>query len=326
MARAERIQTVKKMSATLLAATISAGLAALPAASHAATAKAVTVADSKVFTESISADAAGNLYAGSTKGIVYRALRGSTTATPWIKPDATNQIKQLLGVVAHDKSNTLWVCSIPGFGGPGSVGDSAAVAFNLKTGAFKARYVLAGPNATCNDITVGPSGKVWIAETSGGRIFSITPGASEAKVEVKDAALNGVDGIAFTADGKLYANNTRANTLLRVNVDASDNYQSLTQLKVSMEMKGPDGLRLYKGNQLLQAETGNNRIALLTINGDHVDLKPLGGDFQGPAAVASIGDTAYSVSGMINYMFDPALKDKDPGPFILKPVPIRGAK
>ncbi|MBO9669875.1 MAG: SMP-30/gluconolactonase/LRE family protein [Sphingobium sp.] len=296
-------------------------------ASASAFAKDVTIDDTKVFTESISADAAGNLYAGSTKGIVFRAAPGSDKAVAWIRPDGTNKIKMLLGVVAHDASNTLWVCSIPGFGGPPAPGtESAAVAFDLKTGAFKARYVLPGPNATCNDITVGQYGKVYIAETSGGRIFSIAPDAKDVKLEVQDAQLNGIDGIAFTADNILYANNTRANTFFRVNRDGSGNYQSLTKLNLSMDLKGPDGLRLYKGNQLLQAETGNNRIALLTVNGDNVDVKPLGGSFQGPASVTHIGDTAYSVSGMINYMFDPALRDKDPGPFIIKAVPIGGAK
>ncbi len=120
--------------------------------------------------------------------------RAADKAVAWIRPDETNRIKQLLGVMADDKSNTLWVCNIPGFGGPGGGGESTAVAFDLKTGAFKARHVLPGPNATCNDLTVSSSGKLYIAETSGGRIFSIAPGASEVKLEVQDAALSGIDG------------------------------------------------------------------------------------------------------------------------------------
>jgi sugar lactone lactonase YvrE len=309
---------------TATIALLGAALAALSGVAQAAA--DVRIDDTKVFTESISADAAGNLYAGSTKGIIFRATPGSDKAVAWIKPDDTNKIKQLLGVLADDKSKTLWVCSIPGFGGPGGGGESAAVAFDLKTGAFKARYPLPGSPATCNDITVAKDGKVYIADTSGGRIFSIAPGAKEVKLEVQDAQLNGIDGIAFTGDNVLYANNTRANTFFRVNRDGSGNYQSLTKLTVSMELKGPDGLRLYKGKQLLQAETGNNRIALLTISGDNVDVKVLNGSFQGPASVTHIGDTAYSVSGMINYMFDPKLKDQDPGPFIMKAVSIGGAK
>ncbi len=137
---------------------------------------------------------------------------------------------------------------------PGASGESAAVAFDLKSGAFKARYVLPGMPATCNDLTVAKDGKVYISRgRPAAASSSIAPGAKEVKLEVQDAQLNGIDGIAFTADNVLYANNTRANTFFRVNRDGSGNYQSLTKLNVSMELKGPDGLRLYKGNQLLQA-------------------------------------------------------------------------
>jgi hypothetical protein len=292
-----------------------------------ALAKDVAIDDSRVFTESISSDAAGNLYAGSTKGIVFRATPGSDKAVAWIKPDDTNKIKQLLGVLADDKSNTLWVCSIPGFGGPPVAGaESAAVAFDLKTGAFKARYVLPAPNAVCNDITIGQYGKVYIAETAGGRIFSIAPDAKEVKLEVQDPQLSGIDGIAFTADNILYANNTRQNTFFRVNRDSSGNYQSLTKLNTSLPLKGPDGMRLYKGNQLLEAETGNGRIALLTITGDNVDVKVLDDKAPGAASVTHIGDTAYTVFGKMAYMMDPKLKDQDPGPFVITAIPITGAK
>jgi len=306
----------------LLRAAVGAALI-LPAVAQAA-GKDVAIDEPKVFTESISSDAAGNLYAGSNKGVIFRATPGATKAVAWIKPDDTNKIKQLLGVLADDKSNTLWVCSIAGFGVPG--GESAAVSFDLKTGAFKARYVLPGPNATCNDITVGQYGKVYIAETSGGRIFSIAPDAKEMKLEVQDPQLSGIDGIAFTADNTLYANNTRQNTFFRINRDSSGNYQSLTKLTTSLPLKGPDGLRLYKGNQLLEAETGNNRIALLTITGDNVDVKPLLDPAPGAASVTHIGDTAYTVFGKMSYLFDPKLRDQDPGPFVMTAVPITGAK
>ncbi len=91
--------------------------------------------------------------------------------------------------------------------------------------------MLPAANATCNDLTVSRSGKVYIAETSGGRIFSIAPGTSTVKLEVQDPQLSGIDGIAFTADDTLYANNTRANTFFRVDRDSGGNYKSLTKLK-----------------------------------------------------------------------------------------------
>ena len=306
----------------LLGAAVGLGLAALPGAAHAA-GRTITIDDDKVFPESIAADSAGNLYTGSLKGIVFRATPGSDKAVAWIRPDETNKLVWILGVLPHEPSNTLWVCSIPaGFGASGAPGETAAVALDLQTGAFKARHVLPSPGGTCNDLAVDRAGKVYIAETAGGRIVSIAPGASEAVVEVQDAALVGIDGLAFTEDDVLYVNNTRQNTMFRVNRDAQGAYESLTPLNVSTELKGPDALRPYKGNMLLQAETGSNRATLLTISGDNVDVKVLDDQTEGSAAITHIGDMAYTVPGRIQYLFSPDLRDKDPGPFVIRAIPI----
>ncbi len=307
------------------AALLAAAVLALPAMAQAA-GKDVRIPEERVFPESLTSDAAGNLYAGSLKGIIFKAESGADTASPWIRADDTNKLQWILGVLAHDASNTLWVCSIPaGFGAGGTPGETAAVAFDLKTGAFKSRHVLPSPGGTCNDIAVGHNGRVYIAETGGGRILSIERGASEVKLVVQDPALVGVDGIAFTEDNVLYVNNTRLHTMLRVNRDENGAYKSLTKLNVPVELKNPDALRPYKGNMLLQAETGG-RAALITIKGDDVEVKSLSDDTGGSAAITHIGDTAYTVPGRINYMFDPNLKDKDPGPFVIQAHPIGAAK
>jgi len=286
----------------------------------------VTIADTAVFPESIAADAAGNLYAGSIKGVIYRAVAGSDKAEPWIKPDETNKLLWVLGVLADDASNSLWVCTSPApFLTPPKNGDAAAVAFDLRTGALKARHVLPAP-AICNDITVAGDGKIYISDTAGGRIFSIAPDAKDVKLEVQDPALVGIDGISFDGTNTLYANNTRQNTMLRVNRDASGNYQSLARLNVSSPLKGPDGLRPYKDNVLLQAETGSSHATLVTITGDEAQVKVIDADTGGSAAITHVGDTAYVAAGKIQYLFDPKFRGQDPGPFGLKAVPIGGAE
>jgi hypothetical protein len=218
------------------------------------------------------------------------------------------------------------VCSIPAGFGAGGGGETALTAFDLKSGAFKSRHVLPGAGGTCNDMAVARSGTVYVAETGGGRILSLAPGAKALQLEVQDAVLVGIDGIAFTDDGKLYVNNTRQNTLLRVDLDAKGRYRGLTKLAVPIEMKGPDALRPYKGNMLLQAETGAARATLLTIEGDTVRVTVLDDQTGGSAAITHVGDTAYTVPGKISYMFDPALKDQDPGPFVVKATPIGAVK
>lgn len=312
------------------------GLLAMAWASTAQSAPpaAITIEGSRIFPESIGADAEGNVYASSLDGTIYRATPGSDKAVPWIKPDQTNKLLWSLGVLADNRSNTLWVCTTPApFLTPPRTGDAAAVAFDLKTGTFKARYVLpkptgekAPPSATCNDIAVGRFGKVYITDTSAGRLFSISPGAKEVKLETQDPLLVGVEGPAFSADNKLYLNNTRQNTLLRVERTENGGFKGLTKLTTSIPLNGPDGLRAYKGNKLLQAETGGSgRAELVAIDGDTATIKVIASG-TGSAGIMHIGDVAYTAAGKINYLFDPKLKGKDPGPFTIEPHPIQAGK
>src|SRR4051794_20191960 len=62
----------------------------------------VTIHGSRVYPESLTADAAGNLYNGSNGGTIYRALKRAKTAEPWIVPDAHNGLRSLFGVFADD--------------------------------------------------------------------------------------------------------------------------------------------------------------------------------------------------------------------------------
>jgi streptogramin lyase len=284
----------------------------------------VVIADAAVFPESASADSAGNVYIGSFKGNIYRALPGSGAAIAWIRPDATNQLTAVLGVLADERSGTLWACSIP-MGKPGEV--SALVAFDLRSGAFKARYALPPPASACNDIALDKDGTAFIAETSNGRIFTLKPGAKEVALFVEDkAALVGVDGIAFSEDGALYVNNVRQNTMLRVNRKADGGFASLTKLNVSQPLDGPDALRPIGGNRFLQAEGPAGRISLLTIEGDAVTVKVLKDGMDGVPGVTRIGDTAYALESKARFLFDPKLKGQDPGAFALRAVPLGGIR
>lgn len=285
-------------------------------------AKDVVIDDKGVFPESASADTAGNLYVGSAKGVIYRALPGSGTAVAWIRPDETNKLVSLLGVLVDDKSGTLWTCSIPG-GKPGQV--SALVAFDLRSGAFRQRYELPAPASACNDVAIDKDGTAFIAETSNGRIFTLKPGAAQVALLVEDKALlTGVDGIAFAGDGTLYVNNVRQNTMLRVNRKADGSFASLTRLNVSQPLNGPDGLRPIGDNSFLQAEGPAGRISLVMIEGDDVVVKLLKDGMDGVPGVTRIGNTAYALESKGRFLFDPKLKGQDPGAFVLRAVPIGG--
>src|SRR6188768_3196710 len=86
----------------------------LACASGAAAAQAdIRINGSRVHPESITSDAAGNIYTGSTGGTIYRATPGAATAEPWIAPSAANGLTSTFGVLADDRRKTLWVCNNP---------------------------------------------------------------------------------------------------------------------------------------------------------------------------------------------------------------------
>ncbi len=70
----------------------------------------VTINDTGVQAENLTSSQYGAVYFGSTaKGTIYRAAPGASQAEPWIQA-STAGLTNVLGVLADDKTNTLWVC------------------------------------------------------------------------------------------------------------------------------------------------------------------------------------------------------------------------
>ncbi|MEO6388724.1 MAG: hypothetical protein ABIT16_03400 [Croceibacterium sp.] len=279
----------------------------------------VTINGSRIFPESISADAAGNLYVGSVGGTIYRALAGSVTAEPWIVPGPANGLTSLFGVLADDKRGLLWVCNNPPFGGPPPAGATSGLkAFDLATGALKATYDFPGEGPfACNDIAVAPEGTTFATDTAGGRIFSLAPEGAALVLFAASPDLVGVDGIAFAADGKMYINNVRKNTLQRVERSGLA-FSKLTTLALSQPVNGPDGLRPVSGNRFLQAEGPGNRVTYVDIEGDSATITPIKTGLDSSPGVTRVGNVGYATEGKIAYLFDAALRDKSPDPFIVR--------
>jgi sugar lactone lactonase YvrE len=283
----------------------------------------ITINGSRVHPESITSDAAGNIYTGSTGGTVYRAEAGKTTAEPWIVPSAQNGLTSLFGVLADDRHGLLWVCNNPPFGGPPQPGAKSSLkAFDLATGQLSASYDLPGEGPfACNDIAVAPDGTTFATETAGGRIFALAPRANELTLFAASADLVGIDGIAFAEDGAMYINNVRQNTMQRVN-RTGHAFTDLTLLTLSQPIAGPDGLRHVSGNRFLQAEGQGNRVTYVDIEGDKATITPVKTGLESSPGVTRVGQTGYATEGKINYLFDPALRDKSPDPFIIRAFPL----
>src|SRR3954463_7624079 len=121
---------------------------------RAQTPREVTINDTGVAPENLTSSPDGTVYFGSTaKGTIYRAAPGAAQAEPWILASATG-LTRVLGVLADDKSNTLWVCqnATGGQGGAPAVGQTALRSFDLKSGAAKGTYPFPANSRVCNDI------------------------------------------------------------------------------------------------------------------------------------------------------------------------------
>ena len=278
----------------------------------------IEILDTGVYPESVTSSGDGTVFAGSVKGNVYRAEAGSDQATVWIRPTAENGILAILGVLADDTSDTLWLCSVPNFFGPErSQGVSSLIAFDLKTGRHKASYPFPPPASTCNDITIATDGTAFVSDTSNGRIFTLAPGADELKFYGEDKSLVGIDGLAFNSDGILYVNNVRSNQILRVETNVDGSMNGLTSLTLSHELGGPDGFRLIDGNRFLQAEGTIGRLSIVTIEGDNASLTVLDDTLVSTPGATPVGNTAYVLESNIQFLLNPDLRGKQPDAFMI---------
>lgn len=276
-----------------------------------------------VYPESLSAAPDGTVYIGSVRGAVYRAEPGSRHAALWIRADATNGLQSVFGVMVDARARTLWVCSTPSPLNPrASGGTTALMAFDLATRARKGVYVFPAPRATCNDIAVAQNGTVYATDTPNGRILELPRGARALEVFASDPRLKGVDGIAFSADGRLYADIVTRNALVRIAIRPDGSAGAVSPLVSSRALGAPDGLRLIAGHRFLLAEGGAGRIDEVDMDGDTATITVLRGGFMSPPGVTLVGATAYAVDGKIGYLLDPHLEGRDPGPFKAYAIPL----
>jgi streptogramin lyase len=254
----------------------------------------VTINDTGVQAENLTSSQDGSVFFGSTaKGTIYRAAPGAAQAEPWILA-STAGLTNVLGVLADDKTSTLWVCqnSTGGRGGAPVTGQTALRSFDLRTGAPKGTFNFPSNGGVCNDMAVAPDGTVYATESFANRIHRLRPGAKELDLWVPaNEQLAGVDGIAILADGAVYVNTFFAGRLFRIPVNADGSAGALVPIETSLPLVRPDGLRTVGPRTMIQAE-GQGRLAELTITGNRAEVRVLREGLSAATGVTIVGDTA----------------------------------
>ena len=284
----------------------------------------VVVPGSTDFPESMHASADGTLYFSSFgNGRIWRAKPGETQASEFIK-SGSNGLASALGVLADDKSNTLYVCSddfsAAGIEIPGATATSLKL-FDLKTGEPKGSVATPGQATLCNDIVVASDGTAYVTDSFAGHILRLKPGAKEFEVWAHDSRWDvpgkpELDGIAILPDGAIYSNIFEGDGLYRAAVNPDGSAGTITKLQTSRPLYHSDGLRAF-GNKLLmvEGETKGN-LDLITIDGDNAKIETIKGGFDGPVSLVQVGDQIYVLDVPLRYLLGQEAKDKKaPPPF-----------
>jgi streptogramin lyase len=297
----------------------------------AARAADVVVPGSTDFPESMSASSDGTLYFSSfANGRVWRAKPGEATASEFIK-SGSNGLASALGVLADDKSNTLYVCSDDFSAGglkiPGASTGTSLKLFDLKSGEAKGSIPVPGQTTLCNDIVVAKDGNAYVSDSFGAQILRLKPGAKEFEVWASDPRWNvpgkpQLDGIAQLPDGSIYSNLFEGDGLYRVTMNADGSAGKITKLETSRPLYHSDGLRAF-GDKLLMVE-GETKgdLDLITVDGDNAKIETVKDGFDGPVALAQVGDQIYVLDVPLRYLLGQEAKDKKaPPPFKASTVP-----
>ena len=240
----------------------------------------ITVPGKQTFPESATSTVDGTIFVGSlTQQVIYKVAPGSATAKPWIKTGA-NGLQAVLGVLADEKSGTLWACST-NLSGHGE--QTALKSFDLATGASRASYPFPGGRSVCNDIAIGPDGTAYVTDTVNPRILRLRPGRAALDVWTSDPRFDSLDGIAFGTNTTIYVNTVQSGHLFRIPVEFDGTAGKPVQLELSASLDRPDGMRADGRNQLLLVE-GAGHLDRVTFVGNQARIEVLKAGFNGSTA------------------------------------------
>jgi sugar lactone lactonase YvrE len=303
-----------------------AGLAMLLAVveSVATAAPAIALPGDLAYPESLAASSDGTLFIGSAKmGGVLRVTPGASTPTPWIAPTAFGT-RSIFGVLVDERSGTLWTCSndlaSDGIASPGSGSGSALKGFDLKTGAGKVSVPFPGNRPLCNDIAVAKDGRVYVSDEYSARVLRLSADSHLLEVWVSDPQLADIDGIAFGADGNLYANTYEASGLFRIDVKHAT-AGKVVKLSTSRPITHPDGMRPVTGNMFLMVEAAGT-LDRVSVRRDQALIETIRSNMVEPSAVTSVGRTAWVAEGQIGVLYDVKHPKPPKLPFDIVPVPV----
>lgn len=291
---------------------------ALPALAMADT--SISLPDAAFAPEGISHDTSGNLYVGSlTQGRIVKISPKTGNVTEFAVAGA-NGLVTVVGV--HVEGKQTFACSSdPGIGALTGTAAPALVAFNTETGAPAGRYQLPEGGIFCNDIAALPDGTILATDSFAPRIYALKPGADKLEIWLDNSRFVGegfnLNGIAYEG-GAVFVARYNTGTLHRIELGTDGQAGKITDLMMSEEIHGADGLTALGDGRFLVVEGGglsaDARGALwgASLAGETVKLEAIAENLNVPTTATVVGKTAYVVEGQLDHLFDPDAGPADP--------------
>jgi hypothetical protein len=294
---------VRRLALTCGVATVFAATAAVAAGPS-----EIVVEGDRIFPGSITSTREGAVIIGSVMtGQFYRAEPGAARAKAWAPVGGSQPI---FGILADDRTQTLWACSSPLRLGPPSPTETppppsaAVIAYDLRTGTTKSRYPLTVDS--CGDIAIGSDGAVYA--TSGTQVVRLAPGGPAFQAWSSGSAR--LNAIAF-AQGHVFIGVHDGSGLASIEVKPDGSAGQPQEVKLDQPLQGPDGMRAYGANALLVPENQapGSRLTLVTLTPAGARRTVLKSGFpDGAISVTAVGKVAYVLEGQVAALRNPNAK------------------
>ncbi len=254
--------------------------------------------DPKLIPEGIAYDAAGKrFFLGSIAERKIVVTDGKGAARDFSQ--ASDKLDAVLGLTVSPTDGQLYAVSTNGFEESAKTERrNAVVCYNLKTGALTGRFA-AHEAMQLNDLVVASDGTIYATDSASGTLFRKKRDENALTPFGQTGALRGANGIALSADGKLYV--TLSAGIARV--DTSTGEPTRLPQPDTIVTGGCDGLYWRDGDLFgIQNTTNPGRVIRMALIDDGTKINGLTvlqssdhPDFAEPTTAAMTNDALYVI-------------------------------
>jgi sugar lactone lactonase YvrE len=273
----------------------------------------------RLFPEGVTCTSDGTFFASSMEeGCIVRAAPGERQAQYWIPPGSGGLVS-VLGLWADEPRNLLWACSSDA--GNGKLTGTAPVGvrvFDLRTGQPRAGYDFPG-GGFANDLTIDLQGNMYVTDSWSPRILWLKAGGDRLSEWINDPQLGvemwGLNGIDYDREHHvIYVLNQIKDELWRIPIRADGGPGSPVQIRTSLELRRPDGLKVIGADTLATSEAGAGGIAVIQVYGDEAEVRRIPAGLDLVTTFAYFKGSAWTVEGQAQHFWEPQKFGRDAKP------------